>query len=119
MLDAHSGGMFKLGRETLGRDREAQPVRVAISSTLTQARPHMKHASVRREGLSPGRRVESVSESSDRSLPTLCALTKCWQRGCKNGGMFKLGREGLDRDSRGTAGQGARIFYVYSEACTG
>src|SRR5580693_7993279 len=42
MLLTHSSGMFKLGEKGLSRDREAQPVRVAMSSTLTQARPNMK-----------------------------------------------------------------------------
>ena len=37
MLEVHSGGMFKLGKENLGRDRAAQPVRRTRSSTLAQA----------------------------------------------------------------------------------
>src|SRR5258705_8424891 len=45
MLVVHSKGMLMLGRKGLGRDREAQPVRVAISSTQTQARPNMKRVS--------------------------------------------------------------------------
>jgi len=40
MLVTHPSGMFKLGEKGLSRDREAQPV--AMSSTLTQARPNIK-----------------------------------------------------------------------------
>src|SRR6266481_3665155 len=46
MLVVHSRGMLMLGRKGLGRDREAQPVRVAISSTQAQARPNMKRVSL-------------------------------------------------------------------------
>jgi hypothetical protein len=35
----HSREMLMLGRNGLGRDREAQLVRVPINGTLTQARP--------------------------------------------------------------------------------
>src|SRR6266568_5082506 len=42
MLVTHSSGIFKLGEKGLSRDREAQPVRLAMRSTLTQARPNMK-----------------------------------------------------------------------------
>src|SRR5437763_11947842 len=34
--------IFKLGEKGLSRDREAQSVRVAMTSTLTQTRPNMK-----------------------------------------------------------------------------
>jgi hypothetical protein len=42
MLVAHPRGMFMSGWKGLGRDRDAQPARVAISSTLTPTRPGMK-----------------------------------------------------------------------------
>src|SRR5262245_5075532 len=44
MLVAHSSGILMLDRNSLDRERGAQPVSVAINSRLTQARPNMKHA---------------------------------------------------------------------------
>jgi hypothetical protein len=47
-VESNAGSAFQWAvrvRQGLGRDRDAQPVRVAISSALTQARPDMKRAS--------------------------------------------------------------------------
>jgi hypothetical protein len=60
MLVAHSGGMLTLGRKGLSRERGAQPVRVAISSTQTQARPNTKR-SPHVGGLAAGTPVEQPS----------------------------------------------------------
>jgi hypothetical protein len=60
MLVAHSGGMLTLGRKGLTRERGAQPVRVAISSTQTQARPNTKR-SPHVGGLAAGTPVEQPS----------------------------------------------------------
>jgi hypothetical protein len=53
MLVAHSTGMFTVGRKDLGWDCAAQPVRVAISSMLTHARPKFRGETVVIRFISP------------------------------------------------------------------